>query len=89
MVRLDEHARRLYLGVGVTTLAGGSYFALAILRIRRLHKTNVTLPAQVMLGDNVEYENKMCQEVLPLNSECFVLRAHLRKSNSFKVDHSS
>ena len=55
-----------------------------------LRKTNPTLPMRVTLRDNVGYENKMCQEVLPLlNAECFVIRAHLWKSNPVKVEHSS
>ena len=71
-------------------VAGGSHFALVILSIRVLRKTNPTLPVRVTLRDNVEYENKMCQEVLPLlNAECFVIRAHLWKSNPVKVEHSS
>ena len=55
-----------------------------------LPKTNPTLPVLVILRNNVEYENKMCQEVLAqLNAECFVIQDHLRKSSPVKVEHSS
>ena len=52
--------------------------------------TNPTLSVPITLRDNVGYENKMCQEVLPLlNAQCFVMRAHLRKSSPVKVELSS
>ena len=55
-----------------------------------LRKTNPTLPVLVILQNNAENENRMCQEVLPqLNAECFVIQGHLRKSSPVKVEHSS
>ena len=86
--KVNEEAARLFSGVGIVMLAGGSYFAPAILSIRMLRKTNSTLPVQVFLRNKSEYEKKMCQEVLPaLNAECFVIQDHLRKSNPVKVEH--
>ena len=86
--RVNEQATRLFSGTGIVTVAGGTYFAPAILSIRMLRKTNSTLPVQVFLRNKSEYEKKICQEVLPaLNAECFVIQDHLRKDNPVKVEH--
>ena len=86
--RVNEQARHLFSGTGIVTVAGGSYFAPAILSIRMLRKTNSTLPVQVFLRNKAEYEKPICQEVLPaLNAECFVIQDHLRKDNPVKVEH--
>lgn len=85
---VNEQATRLFSGTGIVTVAGGSYFAPAILSIRMLRKTNSTLPVQVFLRNKAEYEKKICQEVLPaLNAECFVIQDHLRRDNPVKVEH--
>ena len=85
---INEQATRLFSGTGIVTVAGGSYFAPAILSIRMLRKTNSTLPVQVFLRNKAEYEKKICQEVLPaLNAECFVIQDHLRRNNPVKVEH--
>lgn len=85
---VNEQATRLFSGAGIVTVAGGPYFAPALLGIRMLRKTNSTLPVQVFLRDKSEYEKKICQEVLPaLNAECFVIQDHLRKDNPVKVEH--
>lgn len=86
--RTNEQATRLFSGTGIVTVAGGTYFAPAILSIRMLRKTNSTLPVQVFLRNKSEYEKKICQEVLPaLNAQCFVIQDHLRKENPVKVEH--
>lgn len=86
--RVNEQATRLFSGTGIVTVAGGSYFAPAILSIRMLRKTKSTLPVQVFLRNKSEYEKKICREVLPaLNAECFVIQDHLRKDNPVKVEH--
>lgn len=42
--RVNEQAKRLFSGTGVVTVAGGSYFAPAILSIRMLRKTKLYPP---------------------------------------------
>ena len=85
---VNEQATRLFSGIGIVTVAGGAYFAPAILSIRMLRRTNSTLPVQVFLQNKSEYEKQICQEVLPaLNAECFVIQDHLRKDNPVKVEH--
>ena len=86
--RVNEQATRLFSGAGIVTVAGGSYFAPAILSLRMLRKTNSTIPVQVFLRNKSEYEKKICQDVLPaLNAECFVIQDHLGKDNPVKVEH--
>ena len=47
-----------------------------------LCKTNPTLPVPIVLRDKVDYENKICQEVLPL------LNGLLRHTSSPKEEQS-
>ena len=85
--QVNERAAGLYKGTGIVTVAGGPYFAPAIVGIRMLRKTNSTLPVQVFLHSQSEYEREVCEEVLPtLNAECFVIEDHLRKTNPFSVN---
>ena len=82
----NEKAGDIYKGTGVVTVAGGPYFPPALLSIRMLRKTNSTLPVQVFLQSQSEYERAICEEVLPaLNAECFVIEDYLRKSDPFQV----
>ena len=77
----------IYSGTGVVIVAGGQYFAPAILTLRMLRNTGSRLPVQVFLHSRQEYEPDICEHVLPaLGAECFVLESFLRKS-SFKVAH--
>ncbi len=83
----NERSSELYSGTGIVTVAGGPYFAPAILSIRMLRKTtNSTLPIQVFLQNKSEYEPEICEEVLPsLNAECFIVEDFLRPGNPFHV----
>ena len=82
----DKEVSDIFGGTGIVTVAGGRYFAPAILSIRMLRRTNSTLPVQVFLATPDEYEPEICERVLPaLNAECLVLSEHLSKSNPFKV----
>ena len=83
-----EDALKLFHGTGIVMVAGGKYYAPAIVSIRMLRKTNSTLPVQLYLQSNSEYEPHICEEVLPaLNAECFVIEDYLRKDAPFKVTH--
>ena len=63
------------------TVAGGSYFAPAILGTQTLRKINSPLPLQVFSRNKAEYEEKICQEaILALNVEYIVIQDHLRKT---------
>ena len=86
----DTHydANKLFSGTGIVTVAGGWYYAPALISIRMLRKTNSTLPVQVFLQSSDEYEPQICEEILPaLNAECFVISDFLSKEAPFKVTH--
>ena len=85
---IHHAANKLYSGTGIVTVAGGKYYAPAIVSIRMLRKTNSTLPVQVFLQSASEYEPEICEELLPtLNAECFVIEDFLRNDAPFKVEH--
>ena len=83
-----QDALRLFHGSGIVMVAGGRYYAPAIVSIRMLRRTNSTLPVQLYLQSSSEYEPHICEEVLPsLNAECFVIEDYLRSDTPFKVTH--
>ena len=85
--QVNDHVKDLYRGTGIVTVAGGPYFAPAIVGIRMLRKTNSTLPVHVFLQSQSEYEREVCEDILPsLNAQCFVIEDHLRKTNPFHVN---
>ena len=76
----------LYSGIGIVTVAGGPYFAPAIVSIRMLRRVS-DLPVQVFIGDRTEYEPEICEHVLPaLNAHCFAVSDFLAQ-DSVDVTH--
>ena len=81
-----EDALKLFRGTGVVMVAGGKYYAPAIVSIRMLRRTNCTLPVQLYLQSSDEYEPYICEELLPaMNAECFVIEDYLHKDAPFTV----
>ena len=69
-------------------VAGGQYFAPAILTLRMLRKTGSRLPVQVFLQSRAEYEPDICEHVLPaMGAECFILESFLKHKSSLKISH--
>lgn len=59
---------------GVVSTAGGSYLPVLVISLRMLRRTGSTLPMEVFLADEDEYEDYICDVVLPtLNARCIVL----------------
>ncbi|KAJ6109889.1 hypothetical protein N7486_002124 [Penicillium sp. IBT 16267x] len=59
---------------GVVSTAGGSYLPVLVISLRMLRRTGSTLPMEVLLADENEYEDYICDTVLPsLNARCIVL----------------
>ncbi|KAJ5638292.1 hypothetical protein N7490_008171 [Penicillium lividum] len=59
---------------GLVTTAGGSYLPVLVISLRMLRRTGSTLPMEVFLATPDEYEEFICDEVLPsLNAQCIVL----------------
>lgn len=59
---------------GVVSTAGGAYLPVLVISLRMLRRTGSTLPMEVFLADEDEYEDYICDTVLPsLNARCIVL----------------
>jgi alpha 1,2-mannosyltransferase len=88
---VDAH----YSGRGIVTVAGGEYFGPAIVSIRMLRQTGSILPVEAFLANWEEYEEEICEIVLPaLNARCVVLSdfvapdsGHEEDSARFKITH--
>lgn len=71
----------IFKGKGVVMVGGGEYFGPAIIGIHMLRRTGSTLPVEVFVPDDDEYEKKVCEEYLKkLNAKCVVLSHILDKS---------
>lgn len=55
---------------GIVTVAGGSYFPPLMVSLRLLRRTGTAMPVEIFLPEE-EYEEQICEEVLPtLNAAC-------------------
>ena len=81
-VRFGHQSRELFSGTGIVTIAGGPYFAPAILSLRMLRQTGSKLPVHVFLEKKTDYEPEVCEDILPgLDAECFILTDFLPKDS--------
>jgi len=64
--------RGLYKGEGYVMVGGGKYTWFAFLSIQSLRKSGATLPLELMIPDEADYEPYLCNEVLPkqYNAKC-------------------
>lgn len=70
---------------GLVSTAGGSYLPVLVISLRMLRKTGSTLPMEVFLADWDEYEDYICDAVLPsLNARCIVFSQLLDAVPSMK-----
>lgn len=59
---------------GIVTSAGGEYFPVLLVSLRMLRRTGCTLPVEVFLATEDEWEDLMCDTILPaLNARCVVM----------------
>ncbi|MCJ1314529.1 hypothetical protein MMC25_008211 [Agyrium rufum] len=59
---------------GIVTTAGGKYLPVLVISLRMLRLTGSTLPMEVFLASEDEYEPLICDEVLAvLNARCVVI----------------
>ncbi|KAJ5092345.1 hypothetical protein NUU61_007215 [Penicillium alfredii] len=64
---------------GVVSTAGGAYLPVLVISLRMLRQTGSMLPVEVFLADESEYEEYICDEVLPaLQARCVVLSRILK-----------
>ncbi|KJK61652.1 Mannosyltransferase [Aspergillus parasiticus SU-1] len=59
---------------GIVSSAGKSYLPLFVTSLRMLRRTGSTLPVELFVKDESEYETKVCEEILPqYNARCVIL----------------
>lgn len=79
---LDRIDHAIFKGRGVVMVGGGEYFGPAIIGIQMLRRTGSTLPVEVFVPNDSEYEKEICEDYLPkLNARCVVL-------SHFQLDQS-
>jgi alpha 1,2-mannosyltransferase len=68
----------IFKGRGVVMVGGGEYFGPAIIGIHMLRRTGSTLPVEVFVPNDDEYESEVCEVYLAkLNAKCVVLAEFL------------
>lgn len=74
-IELDPPALAYIPGTkGLVTTAGGPYLPVLVISLRMLRRTGSKLPMEVFLATPDEYEEYICDQVLPsLNAQCVVL----------------
>lgn len=74
---------------GLVSTAGGNYLPVFVISLRMLRRTGTTLPIEVFLADNKEYESYICTQVLPkLNATCVVMSEILESvPHSMEITH--
>ncbi|CAG7929578.1 unnamed protein product [Penicillium olsonii] len=66
---------------GIVSTAGGPYLPVLVISLRMLRQTGSTLPMEVFLASEAEYEPYICDKVLPsLNARCVILSQILEAS---------
>ncbi|OJJ50645.1 hypothetical protein ASPZODRAFT_57436 [Penicilliopsis zonata CBS 506.65] len=72
---------------GIVSSAGKSYLPVFVASLRMLRRTGSTLPVELFVKDESEYEKKICEEVLPsLNARCLVLSDILNNQRDSSVE---
>ena len=74
---------------GIVTTAGGEYFPILLVSLQFLRRTGSKLQVEVFLTNPEEYEEQMCQEVLPaLGAKCIILSSIIEQSLlPFEISH--
>lgn len=68
---------------GIVSTAGGFYLPVLVISLRMIRNTGSTLPMEVFLATEAEYEHYICDVVLPsLNARCVILSQILQASSA-------
>jgi hypothetical protein len=79
-----DYPTGIFEGKGIVMIGGGSFMGTALTAIRALRETGSTLPLQLMLTTNEEYDKDVCEILLPkLNAKCLVME-EIVGSETFK-----
>ncbi|KAI5301215.1 hypothetical protein KEM55_000429 [Ascosphaera atra] len=66
---------------GIATTAGGPMMAVMVTSLHMLRRTGSTLPVEVFIADDSEYDSFLCEELLPtMNASCINLSDILKAS---------
>lgn len=72
---------KIYKGTGIAIVAGARFMPIVTNSLRMLRRTGCTLPVEIFLANQEEYEVQLCEEVFPpLGAECRVLPDVLGKA---------
>lgn len=78
----------IFKGRGVVMVGGGEYFGPAIISLHMLRQTGSTLPVEVFVPDDDEYEAELCEKYLKkLNARCVVL-SHILDRSAIKTSQA-
>ncbi|AOA60411.1 Alpha-1,2 mannosyltransferase [Komagataella phaffii CBS 7435] len=70
----ESFPKGMYQGDGIVIIGGGVYSWYGLLAIRNLRDGGNTLPVELMLPSDNEYEPQLCEQILPsLNAKCIML----------------
>lgn len=90
-LQFQDISAEIYNGTGIVTVGGGEYFGPAIIGLHMLRKTGSTLPVEIFLADEAEYEASLCDDYLPsFGAHCLIISSFLRPGNtsqSFDITH--
>jgi alpha 1,2-mannosyltransferase len=79
----------LYHGEGIVLIGGDKYSWLSILSIKSIRSFGSTLPIEVIIPTEEEYEHDLCEDLLPaLNGKCVLLYNVLGEEIMSKVEFS-
>ncbi len=74
VANFPKHANQLYKGEGIVYVGGGKFNWLSLMSIRTLRNIGSTLPVEVLIPTNEDYEQELCEIVLPsMNAKCLLL----------------
>lgn len=83
----DNYPQGMYEGAGVVFVAGGRYMPTMLVTLRMLRRVSPTIPVEVFVADEKEYEPDMCEKVLPeLGAKCVILQDVFGKKFFEKFD---
>ncbi|CDR40763.1 CYFA0S05e04192g1_1 [Cyberlindnera fabianii] len=69
-----EYPRDTFSGKGVVMIGGGAFLGTALTAIRALRETGSELPLQLMLTTTDEYDEDVCEKLLPkMNAKCMIM----------------
>lgn len=73
-----EYPEDVYKGDGIVMVGGGKFSWFVLLAVENLRATGSELPVEVLIPTEQEYEQHLCEDLLPdLNAKCVVLTRRL------------